>query len=241
MAITFRMGMLFGLFVASTVFMGGCEDESIDPAQKGADERIEADPADTPVESRTAKGSEAETEKPAPKDAEPEPATGGPARVKIETTMGDIVIELNEEKAPVTTKNFLQYVKDGFYSGTIFHRVIPNFMIQGGGMTVDMVKKRTHSPIVNEASNGLKNDRGTIAMARMDPPDSATSQFFINHKNNNSLNYTGPGNPGYVVFGKVVSGLEVVDKIAGVKTAVRFGMPDVPVEPVIIKSVTVLP
>ena len=221
--------------------MGGCEDESIDPAQKGTDEQIEADPADTPAESRTAKGDEAETEKPAPEAAEPEPATGGPAKVKIETTMGDIVIELNEEKAPVTTKNFLQYVKDGFYNGTIFHRVIPKFMIQSGGMTVDMVEKSTRSPIVNEASNGLKNDRGTLAMARTNNPNSATSQFFINHANNTFLNYTGPGNPGYAVFGKVVSGLEVVDKIAGVQTTTKSRHQNVPVEPVIIKLATVLP
>lgn len=156
--------------------------------------------------------------------------------VKLETTMGDIVIELNEKAAPVTVKNFMAYVGEGFYDGTIFHRVIPNFMIQGGGFTPDMVQKKTHTPIINEASNGLKNDRGTIAMARTSNPDSATSQFFINHRNNDPLNYAGPNNPGYAVFGKVVEGMETVDKIAAVKTTQKGPHADVPVEPVVIKS-----
>ena len=163
----------------------------------------------------------------------------GPKKVKLETSMGDIVIELNEEAAPITVKNFLQYVEEGFYDGTIFHRVIPNFMIQGGGFTAEMVRKETHAPIANEASNGLKNDRGTITMARTNNPDSATAQFFINHKNNNSLNYAENRNPGYTVFGKVIEGMETVDKIAAVKTATRMGMGDVPVEPVVIKSAKV--
>jgi cyclophilin family peptidyl-prolyl cis-trans isomerase len=161
-------------------------------------------------------------------------------RVKLETTMGDIVIELNEEAAPITTGNFLRYVNEGFYDGTIFHRVIPGFMIQGGGFTADMVRKPTHSPIPNEAANGLKNDRGTIAMARMDNPDSATSQFFINHKNNDALNYQGLVKPGYAVFGNVVKGMDVVDKIAAVKTTRKGPYSDVPVEPVVIKSARVV-
>jgi len=160
--------------------------------------------------------------------------------VKLETTMGDITIELNEKAAPVTVKNFLRYVEEGFYDGTIFHRVINNFMIQGGGFTQDMKRKQTHPPIKNEASNGLKNDRGTIAMARMPNPDSATSQFFINHRDNNSLNYTGPSRPGYAVFGKIIEGMDVVDKIAAVKTTVRGRMKDIPVEPVIINSATII-
>ena len=160
-------------------------------------------------------------------------------RVKLETSMGDIVIELNEEAAPITVKNFLEYVESGFFNGLIFHRVIPNFMIQGGGFTADMQRKQTNAPIKNEASNGLKNDRGTIAMARTNDPDSATSQFFINHKDNSFLNYT-PTNPGYAVFGKTVEGMDVVDKIAAVRTTSRNGMQDVPVEPVIIKSATVV-
>ena len=160
--------------------------------------------------------------------------------VKLETTMGDIVIELDEKAAPVTVKNFLTYVGEGFYDGTIFHRVIPNFMIQGGGFTPDMSQKKTHPPIINEADNGLKNDRGTIAMARKNDPDSAASQFFINHKNNDSLNYAGASNPGYAVFGKVVDGMETVDKIAAVKTTRKGPYDDVPVEPVVIKSAKVV-
>lgn len=163
-----------------------------------------------------------------------------PKKVKLQTTMGDMVIELDEEAAPVTTKNFLQYAEDGFYDGTIFHRVIPDFMIQGGGFTEDMVQKETRAPIANEAGNGLKNDRGTIAMARTSDPDSATAQFFVNHTNNDFLNYIDDGNPGYAVFGKVVEGMETVDKIATVNTTSQKGMGDVPVETVVIKAATVI-
>ncbi len=174
------------------------------------------------------------------KSEEPKRMDAKPTKVKLETTMGDIVIELNEKAAPVTVKNFLTYVGEDFYDGTIFHRVIPNFMIQGGGFTPDMVQKKTHPPIINEASNGLKNDRGTIAMARTSNPDSATSQFFINHRNNDPLNYAGPNNPGYAVFGKVVEGMETVDKIAAVKTTQKGPHANVPVEPVVIKSAKVV-
>lgn len=177
------------------------------------------------------------------KEVEPEVKTVKSEKnmVKLETSMGDIVIELDKAAAPVTVKNFLTYVEEGFFDGTIFHRVIPNFMIQGGGFTAEMTKKQTHPPIVNEASNGLKNDRGTISMARTSNPNSATAQFFINHKNNNaSLDYVANRNPGYAVFGKVVEGMDVVDKIAGVKTTVRIGMRDVPAEPVVIKSAKVV-
>jgi cyclophilin family peptidyl-prolyl cis-trans isomerase len=162
-----------------------------------------------------------------------------PKQVKLETTMGDIVIELDEKASPVTVKNFLAYVEESFYDGTIFHRVIPNFMIQGGGFTPDMVQKQTHPPIINESNNGLKNDRGTIAMARLPQPDSATSQFFINHRDNPGLNYV-PNKPGYAVFGKVVEGMDTVDKIAAVKTGQKGRFADVPVEPVVIKSVKVV-
>ena len=161
--------------------------------------------------------------------------------VKLETSMGDIVIELNEQKAPVSTKNFLGYVEAGFYDGVIFHRVIPGFMIQGGGFTKQMAEKETRDPIVNEANNGLSNMRGTIAMARTSDPDSATAQFFINHKDNDFLDYIDAGRPGYAVFGKVTEGLDVVDAIAAVETTSRNGMDDVPVEPVTIKSATVVP
>jgi len=171
---------------------------------------------------------------------EPKDMDIGPKMVKLETSMGDIVIELNEEAAPVTVKNFLQYVQRSFYDGTIFHRVISNFMIQGGGFTADMVRKETYPPIVNEAGNGLKNERGTIAMARTSDPDSATSQFFINHKNNDSLNYVENLNAGYAVFGKVVEGMDVVDKIAAVKTAQKGPYSDVPVEPVVIELAKVI-
>jgi cyclophilin family peptidyl-prolyl cis-trans isomerase len=160
--------------------------------------------------------------------------------VKLETSMGNIVIELNEQAAPVTVKNFLGYVEEGFFDGTIFHRVIPDFMIQGGGFTAEMVEKQTHDPIINEANNGLKNERGTIAMARTSDPNSATCQFFINHRDNGPLNYVENGNPGYAVFGKTIEGMDVVDAIASVKTTTRMGMNDVPVEPVVIKSARVV-
>ncbi len=170
----------------------------------------------------------------------PEKAPVAALRVKLQTTKGDIIIELNEKKAPVTVKNFLAYVQEGFYDGSIFHRVIPNFMIQGGGFTRDMNRKKPHPPIVNEGKNGLKNNRGTIAMARTPDPDSATSQFFINHKNNASLNYVKGGNPGYAVFGKVIEGMDTVNAIAAVKTTTVKGMRDVPAEPVVIKSAKVI-
>jgi cyclophilin family peptidyl-prolyl cis-trans isomerase len=174
------------------------------------------------------------------KSEEPKQMDAKPKKVKLETTMGDIVIELDKKAAPVTVKNFLTYVEEGFYDGTIFHRVIPNFMIQGGGFTPDMTRKKTHPPIINEANNGLKNNRGTIAMARLPQPDSATSQFFINHKDNPNLNYVDARNPGYAVFGKVVEGMETVDKIAAVKTTRKGPYSDVPTEPVVIKSAKVV-
>jgi cyclophilin family peptidyl-prolyl cis-trans isomerase len=171
---------------------------------------------------------------------EPEKMEAKSTKVKMETSMGDIVIELNEEAAPVTVKNFLDYVEKGFYDGTIFHRVIPNFMIQGGGFGPDMERKEAREPIINEASNGLKNGRGTISMARTSHPDSASSQFFINHRDNPNLNYGGESNPGYAVFGKVVEGIEVVDKIAAVKTTSKGSYRDVPAETVLIKSVRIV-
>lgn len=159
---------------------------------------------------------------------------------KLQTSMGDIVIELNEKAAPVTVKNFLSYIEEGFYDGLIFHRVMPDFMIQGGGFTPDMAQKKTREAIVNEAANGLKNDRGTIAMARTPHPHSATSQFFINLKDNDFLNFAGHSNPGYAVFGRVAEGMEVVDEIAAVKTTQKGPHADVPVQPVVIKSAKVV-
>lgn len=157
--------------------------------------------------------------------------------VVIDTSMGVIEVELNPEKAPLSVANFLAYVKDRHYDGTIFHRVINNFMIQGGGFTPDMQQKPTKDPVKNEAGNGLKNDNGTIAMARTGVVDSATSQFFINVKDNDFLNHVDDSARrfGYAVFGKVISGMDVVNKIKVVKTAGA----DVPVEPVMIKSITV--
>ncbi len=156
--------------------------------------------------------------------------------VKLETSMGNIVIELNEQAAPVTVKNFLGYVEESFFDGTIFHRVIPGFMIQGGGFTTEMEQKEPREAIINEAANGLKNERGTIAMARQNDPDSATCQFFINHRDNGPLDYVENIRPGYTVFGKVTEGMDVVDAIASVNTTTRMGMDDVPIEPVVIKS-----
>ena len=157
----------------------------------------------------------------------------------IDTSMGTMKAELYPDKAPETVKNFLAYVDDSFYDGTIFHRVIKNFMIQGGGFTPDMKQKATRAPVRNEAKNGLKNDRGTLAMARTQVIDSATSQFFINHKDNDFLNFRAPNvrDFGYCVFGKVTEGLEVLDAIAGVKTGQVGFYGDVPVETVKIVSI----
>lgn len=160
-------------------------------------------------------------------------------RIELVTSKGRIVIELDQTKAPITVKNFLTYVNEGFFTDTIFHRVIPGFMIQGGGMTKDMSQKPTHAPIKNESSNGLKNARGTVAMARTNNPDSATAQFFINTVDNSFLNKS-PGNPGYAVFGKVVEGMNVVDVIEKVKTANAGMHENVPVEPVVIVSAKVI-
>jgi len=159
-------------------------------------------------------------------------------RVKLATSAGDIVVELDAAKAPKTVENFLQYVKDKHYDGTVFHRVIDGFMIQGGGFTADLQQKPTRPPIPLEANNGLKNDKYTIAMARTGNPNSATSQFFINVKNNDSLNAPNPDGYGYTVFGKVVAGTDVVDKIRAVQTGNQGGMQNVPVETLTIKSAT---
>lgn len=167
-------------------------------------------------------------------------ATAAPS-VEMRTNAGTIVIELNADKAPVTVNNFLGYVKDGYYNGTIFHRVIEGFMIQGGGFTKDMNEKSTGAPIVNEAKNGLSNQRGTIAMARRAEPNSATAQFFINHRDNSSqLDYPRNGG-GYAVFGKVTSGMEVVDKIAKRPTGDRGMHQNVPLEAVVVESVNIIP
>ncbi|UOO93052.1 peptidyl-prolyl cis-trans isomerase [Vitreoscilla stercoraria] len=164
--------------------------------------------------------------------------------VRIETSVGNIDLVLDEKKAPTTVKNFVSYANKGFYNGTIFHRVIDGFMIQGGGFTSDMAQKPTDKPINNEASNGLKNNSYTIAMARTQAPHSATSQFFINTKNNDALNYRGPtpSGAGYAVFGYVSNDAskKVVDQISKTKTSRKNGHSDVPVTPIVIRKVTVL-
>lgn len=174
-------------------------------------------------------------EKPKVTDSNPE--------VKFETSLGAIVVELDQKKAPETVKNFLTYVREGHYDGTIFHRVIGGFMAQGGGYTIDFTQKPTHPPIKNEANNGLKNARGTIAMARTSDPHSATAQFFINYKDNTFLDYQNP-NPqgwGYAVFGKVIEGMDVVDKMATIPTGRGGPMPkDVPQTPIVIEKATVV-
>ena len=164
------------------------------------------------------------------------------ATVKMETSKGTIVLELDAANAPLTVENFLTYAREGFYDGTIFHRVIPNFMIQGGGFTSEMVQKPTHDPIRNEANNGLGNDTGTIAMARTNDPHSATAQFFINVRDNQFLNFSGENTQGwgYAVFGKVTEGMEVVNAIRDVATTTRGPFQDVPVETVTIEKVSIV-
>ncbi len=162
------------------------------------------------------------------------------SKVLLQTSMGDIEIELDSEHAPITTKNFLDYVNSGYYENLTFHRVIPGFMIQGGGADDQLKFKETQQPIKNEANNGLKNDRGTIAMARTNAVDSATSQFFINVVNNDFLNYQSPDKYGYAVFGKVIKGMDIVDKIVNVATHRVGPHQNVPVEPVYIKKATVI-
>ena len=162
--------------------------------------------------------------------------------VILHTSMGDIKLELNKEKAPVTVENFVNYVNDGHYNDTVFHRVIDGFMIQGGGFDKDMQQKATKDPIKNEANNGLKNDVGTVAMARTQDPHSASAQFFINLKDNDFLNFSGESTQGwgYAVFGKVVDGMDVVNQIKGVKTGRHGFHQDVPMEPVIIETAEVV-
>jgi cyclophilin family peptidyl-prolyl cis-trans isomerase len=215
-----RQVFVWLLAVAAATLMGGCEDEAAKQQQEQAQQEPE-------WKVEVSVGGE-----------QVEEAQVAAKKVKLDTSIGDIVVELDEEKAPKTVANFLRYVEEGFYGGTIFHRVIPDFMIQGGGFTQDMQQKQTHEPIVNEASNGLKNVRGTIAMARTNNPNSATAQFFINVVDNSYLNYSGAQNPGYAVFGKVVEGMDVVDKITAVKTGNKGPHQNVPVTPVVINSAT---
>jgi cyclophilin family peptidyl-prolyl cis-trans isomerase len=156
--------------------------------------------------------------------------------IRIETTLGDFTIEFFEKEAPVSVANFRKYVEDGFFDGTIFHRIVPGFVIQGGGFTEDMAQKTPAAPIKNEADNGLKNSRGTLSMARTNDINSATSQFFVNLKDNDFLDHS-RGNFGYAVFARVTDGMDVIDKIAAVDTGRKRGFDDVPVDAVIMKSV----
>ena len=175
--------------------------------------------------------------------AEPKaPAAPASPHVLFETSKGNFTIELYPDKAPKTVENFLQYVKSGFFDGTIFHRVIPDFMIQGGGFTADMTQKPTKAPVMNEADNRLLNERGTLAMARTGDPHSATAQFFVNLKNNGFLNFTGKTATGwgYTVFGKVVEGMDVVDAIAQVPTGRKGSYENVPAQAVVIKKATIV-
>jgi len=225
----FWIGAVFGI-----IGIVGCDEK----------DKVKTDPAVEELVQEVAPAKEPAAEPPMPaavsgtaaqekKEAQPEYP-----KVKMTTSMGVIVLELYPDKAPVTVENFLKYVDDGFYNGTIFHRVIRRFMIQGGGFTAQMVQKPTRSPIVNESSPVLKNKRGTIAMARTSQPNSATSQFFINQVDNPFLDFDGPNKPGYAVFGRVLEGMDVVDRIATVATTrLPNGMADVPVEPVVIERV----
>ncbi len=197
-----------------------------------------------PATAKTAKAAKAAVKAPAKPTAKPaatDAATTAP-KVLLKTSLGDITVELYPDKAPKSVENFLTYVKSGFYDGTIFHRVIANFMIQGGGFTADLRMKKTRAAIVNESKNGLSNLRGTVVMARTSDPNSATAQFFINTVDNPRLDYSGDTNPGYAVFGKVVAGLDVVDKIKAVATGPQGAFrSDVPTTPVVIEKVTLLP
>lgn len=168
--------------------------------------------------------------------------TSQPSKVKLTTSLGAIVIQLNTEKAPVSSANFIKYVNEGFYNGTIFHRVIKDFMAQGGGFDTGFKQKTTHEPIKNEADNGLSNSRGTLAMARTSDPNSATAQFFINYKENSFLNHTSPtpSGWGYAVFGEVVEGMDVVDAMAKQPTGNRGGHQDVPKTDIVIEKAEVL-
>lgn len=195
-----------------------------------------------PTDERTTQPVSKDNSKNESKPAAPEGASANePVVVVIETSKGTITAELYPDKAPQTVANFVRYVREDFYAGTVFHRVIPGFMIQCGGFTSDMRQKATHEDIPNEADNGLENRRGTLAMARTPDPHSASSQFFINLKDNDFLNFREANRSGYgyCVFGKVIDGMDVVDAIAEVETASKAGHDDVPVEPVLIQSVAV--
>ncbi len=227
---TTRPPFAAALLLVSSVLLSCSDGSSNPPAQPAGSSTAPApakiEPAAAP--SSTRPGLET------PADAQTQP----PVYAMIETSMGDIVLELNRHKAPISVENFLSYVDQGFYDGTIFHRVISTFMIQGGGFTQDMTKKEPGPPITNEWRNGLTNQRGTIAMARTSAPDSATCEFFINVKDNPALDRPRPrtGNAAYAVFGRVVAGMDVVDAIKMVETGPKGGHANVPILPVTIEK-----
>ena len=214
-----RFKIICVCFLTATCLLQGCGDE-----QAGM----------TPPTGTQEKTAEKSTPKATGVKAE------GPAYVEMVTNRGRIVLELYPDKAPVSVANFLRYVNEGFYEETIFHRVIPKFIIQGGGYTTAMKRKETHEPIKNESRNGLKNTRGMVAMARKRASDSATSQFFINVVDNPNLDYAAPDRPGYAVFGKVVEGMDVVDKIENAPRGRNGRWMEMPTKPVLIKSAKVL-
>lgn len=233
----FRTILLAGLFSALFFTTAPAEEEEA-PTEEAQAEEAQIEEAKTEAEAKTEPAVEPAAESAAEEIAAKE--EGNPV-VLMETSMGNIKVELYPDKAPKTVANFLSYVEDGFFGGTIFHRVIKGFMVQGGGFTPDMDQKvPTYDPIPLESQSGLKNARGTVAMARTSVPNSATCQFFINHTDNLNLDYPKPDGNGYAVFGKVIEGMETVDKIAEVKTTTTAGHRDVPAEPVLIRSVKVV-
>jgi len=218
------------ILIPAILFLAGCKQDQTTQNDTAADSKAESQQEET----KETSDESAKTDEVSSDDKAAENKGGNPV-VIIKTSKGDIKIELDKENAPISVDNFTAYVEDGFYDGTIFHRVINNFMVQGGGFTADMQQKPTNAPIKNEAENGLKNERGTIAMARTGVVDSATSQFFINHVDNTFLDHS-IKDFGYAVFGKVVDGMDVVDAIAVVQT----GPGDVPNEQIVIESVTIV-
>lgn len=228
------------ILLPASFLLSGCnqdeasEDNTVSETQTTTESSQEASSSETKEEASKTNSEDANSNEMSEDDKAVENKGGNPM-VIIKTSKGDIKVELDKENAPISTDNFLAYVQDGYYDGTVFHRVINNFMVQGGGFTADGQQKPVKAPIKNEADNGLNNDRGTIAMARTQDVNSATSQFYINHVDNAFLNH-GKRDFGYAVFGKVVDGMDVVDEIAAVQT----GPGDVPNELVVIESVTIV-
>ena len=235
-------------FISLFIFVAGCNAEEAKTAKQVTEKVSEvAELAKKQVKSVKTEKAEASSTTPASAKSESTKTKSDGEKmsnpiIKMETSKGTMMIELDAEKAPLSVANFVSYVEDGFYDGLIFHRVIPNFMVQGGGMNPDMSEKANKAAIKNEANNGLKNDRGTLAMARTNDPHSATSQFFINLKDNDFLNHTSetPAGWGYTVFGKVTEGLETIDAIEKVKTGNHGGHGDVPLEAVTIIKATIV-